>query len=188
MYSQSLSHAHRQTLLSLAANSIRHGFFQREPLPVVLSDHPPELHAWRSTFITLYLHDELQGCIGTLRAFRPLAFDVSSNAYEAAYSDPRARTLSESHLSEIKIHISVLSTLEPVSAGSEDELLAQVRPGIDGLIMRDLGRSGTLLPSVWENIPDAREFIQHVKRKAGYPPAYWSGSIQWFRYTTEYFG
>ena len=67
----------------------------------------------------------------------------------------------------------------------EQDLLAQLRPGIDGLIIEDHGRRGTFLPSVWQSLPQREDFLRHLKAKAGLPEQYWSDSIRCYRYTTE---
>jgi len=69
----------------------------------------------------------------------------------------------------------------------EADLLAQLRPGVDGLILRAGAHQGTFLPSVWEQLPRREDFLAHLKVKAGLPPDYWSDDIQVWRYTTEEF-
>jgi hypothetical protein len=86
------------------------------------------------------------------------------------------------------VQISVLSPPEPLAFASEAELLALLRPGVDGLILDDRGRRGTFLPSVWAQLPEAREFLAHLKRKAGLPADHWSATLTVARYTTESFG
>ena len=72
---------------------------------------------------------------------------------------------------------------EPLAARSEEEALAAIRPGIDGLILEFGGHRGTFLPQVWEQLADPREFLAHLKHKAGLPPAFWSPDIRLWRYT-----
>ncbi len=49
----------------------------------------PELCELGATFVTLERNDRLLGCVGTLRAHRPLAIDVAEHALAAAFDDPR---------------------------------------------------------------------------------------------------
>ena len=70
---------------------------------------------------------------------------------------------------------------------SEADLLKQLRPGVDGLILEEDGYRGTFLPSVWESLPRPEQFLQHLKLKAGLPSDYWSGTLRVQRYTTESF-
>lgn len=184
MYSES----ERQTLLELARASIRHGLAQQEALRVNEADHVPALREMRATFVTLHRNGELQGCIGMLRATRPLVRDVSENAYAAAFEDPRGVDLSAATIEELAIHISVLTPPEELKVASEEELLKTIRPGVDGLILEVHGRRGTLLPSVWESLPEPRAFVNHVKVKAGLPENYWSAELKASRYQTESFG
>jgi len=147
----------------------------------------PELQEERASFVTLTIDGNLRGCIGMLEACRPLVEDVAENACAAAFADPRFEPLSEREFRQIDIHISVLSPPEEMEFNSEADLLAQLRPGVDGLILQDGGRRGTFLPSVWEELPDADLFLMHLKMKAGLPTTHWSDTLRVFRYTAEYF-
>jgi AmmeMemoRadiSam system protein A len=176
---------HRDTLIKLAHDSIAYGLQHREILPVNITDYPEELQTLRATFVTLLLHKELRGCIGTLETIRPLVADVVHNAYAAAFNDHRFMPLTEAEFPQLEIHISILSPAEAVQFTSEQELLQQIQPGIDGLILEAEGRRGTFLPSVWESLPDKQQFLQHLKNKAGLPQDYWSEQIKIWRYHTE---
>ncbi len=177
----------RSLLLQIAEASIRHGLRYGRPLPVDPEDHQEALQANRASFVTLQKQGELRGCIGHLEACQPLVRDVAENAYAAAFQDPRFPPLSESEMGDIEIHISVLTPATPMSFSSEAELIAQLRPGRDGLILQEGYKKGTFLPSVWESLPEPAEFIRHLKRKAGLPGSYWSESLKVFRYETESF-
>jgi len=82
----------------------------------------------------------------------------------------------------------VLSPPEPLHFASEEELLAQLRPGEDGLILHFRHHRGTFLPSVWEHLTDPYVFLAQLKQKAGLPLDFWSPELRVERYTTEYFG
>ena len=177
--------AHAKTLLDLARASICHGLAAGEPPRLTNSDMPEDLRTPGAAFVTLTLDGQLRGCIGSLQAYRPLAADVSDNAYNAAFRDPRFPPLTPAEFDRLKVHISILTPSEPLEFTSEDDLLAQLRPGIDGLIIAAAGRRGTFLPSVWEQLPDRRDFLRHLKLKAGLPPDYWSDDVEVWRYATE---
>ncbi len=178
----------RRLLLDLARRSIAHGLDQGGPLPIDPADYPEPLCARLAAFVTLNLGGKLRGCIGHLEAVEPLVRDVADNAYAAAFRDPRFAPLAHRELPDLEIHISVLTPPEPMSFTSEADLLAQIRPGIDGLILTDGQARGTFLPSVWESLPKARDFLNQLKRKAGLPTNHWSDRVQVARYTTESFG
>lgn len=185
--SETYSPEHRRVLLEVAAASIEFGFAEQRALEVDAQKHPPQLTEFRNTFVTLYARGEFQGCIGSMRPIAPLVQDVAKNAYFAAFMDRRVAPLNRADFTALKISISVLSAPEPIAFVDEDDLIRKVRPGIDGLIVHEQGQSGTLLPSVWEHLPDPRDFVRHVKAKAGLPTSYWSTSIRYMRYTTEAF-
>jgi hypothetical protein len=175
--------AHEQhLLLHVARDSIAHGLEHRCPLPVNAREYPTPLQEPRATFVTLHADNNLRGCIGTLEARQPLVQDVAHNAYAAAFSDPRFPSLRAHELATLTIHISVLTPPEDMDVRSEADLLRQLRPGIDGLILRDGARRGTFLPAVWESLPDAREFVRHLKRKAGMSENDWPPTVSVQRY------
>ncbi len=176
--------SHKQQLLQLAGDSIRKGLCG-ETLSVRASDYPEPLRLLRATFVTLHVDEMLRGCIGTLEARRTLVEDVASNAYGAAFRDTRFSALTWAEYERLDIHISVLSLPEPMQFSSEADLLAQLRPRVDGLVIEESFYRGTFLPSVWEQLPDPREFLRSLKRKAGLPADYWSNSLRVQRYTTE---
>ncbi|MDO9163895.1 MAG: AmmeMemoRadiSam system protein A [Methylococcaceae bacterium] len=184
----SLNKEQQQQLLALAKRSIEHGLQTDLPLPINLEDFPPELREKRATFVTLEKHHHLRGCIGMLEAIRPLAEDVAENAFAAAFDDPRFPPLNIHELNDLEIHLSILSASEPMSFNSEQDLLSQLKPGIDGVILQEGQRRGTFLPSVWEQLPEPKQFLRHLKQKAGFSPDYWSDSLQVFRYWVEAIG
>ncbi len=182
-----LSTDNRHLLRDLAYKSIKHGLETGQALKIDLAQYPAELQKKKATFVTLHRNKELRGCIGILKPVRPLAEDVAYNAWAAAFSDSRFMPLNAGELDDLDIHISILGTPEEMNFTSEDDLVKQIRPGIDGLIMEEGFNKGTFLPSVWESLTDSREFLRHLKLKAGLPANYWSDNIKVMRYTVEEF-
>lgn len=175
----------KQILLDLAKSSILHGLQTGQPLKIDAADFPPELLELSATFVTLHKNHELRGCIGMLKAVRPLAEDIAENAFAAAFRDHRFPPLAADEFEQLVIHVSILTQPEPISFDSEEDLLAQLQPGVDGLIIEENGRRGTFLPSVWEALPNRKQFLRHLKQKAGLPADYWSDSLRFYRYRTE---
>jgi AmmeMemoRadiSam system protein A len=178
----------QRLLLDLAAQSIRHGLRHGVPLAIDLADYPERLRALRCAFVTLQRGGSLRGCIGALIAEKPLVEDVAAHAFAAAFEDPRFPPLMERELDDLTIEISVLHPPIPFPVASEAELLRQLRPHRDGLILKEGWRRATFLPSVWESLPEPREFLAHLKMKAGLSPDYWSDTLRFERYATTSFG
>jgi AmmeMemoRadiSam system protein A len=176
----------QQQLLEIARESIQEGLERGQPLTVEVDPDTP-LASPGACFVTLKLDGQLRGCIGSLEAFRPLITDVAENAYAAAFQDPRFSPLTKPELDRLDLSLSVLTPAELMTFNSQEDLLAQLQPGIDGLILQEGNRRGTFLPSVWESLPEANRFLSHLKLKAGLPEDYWSDSVQVSRYATESF-
>ncbi len=180
-----LTDAQRNLLKTIARESIRSGLTQGQPLAVDLDEVDETLRRPAASFVTLNLHGRLRGCIGSLQAVRPLAQDVAHNAWAAAFQDHRFPPLTAEEFPDIDIHISLLSEPEPMEVTSEEELLRQLRPGKDGLILEDGPYRATFLPQVWESLPEPERFVAELKMKAGLSPEYWSDTIRFSRYTVD---
>lgn len=181
-----LSGEDRRTLVQLARASIESGLHSRK-LYLEPSEYSASLQRPGASFVTIRVLEELRGCIGSIEARRVLVVDVVKNAYAAAFSDPRFSALTSKEFGDLSVHISVLSEPQELRFTSEDDLIGQLRPGIDGVILEEGSCRATYLPSVWNALPDAREFLGQLKLKAGLPADYWSKRIQIRRYTTESF-
>jgi MEMO1 family protein len=141
------------------------------------------LHEIGATFVTLVRHGKLRGCIGTLQAHRKLLVDVRANAKAAAFLDPRFEPLTATELRTTRIEVSLLTPPETIGFSSQEEAIALLRPGIDGVILEYGEKRGTFLPQVWEQLPDARTFFAHLKQKAGLQPDFWADGMRLSRYT-----
>ena len=175
----------KQILLKIANEAIKFGLEKHQVLPIKLEDYPENLRTNGASFVTLEINKQLRGCIGTLEAYQPLIQDIAQNAYAAAFRDPRFLPLTAEEYLNLSKHISILSKPVKMSFTSEEDLLKQIRPGVDGLILADRGYRGTFLPSVWESLPQPELFLQHLKLKAGLPEDYWSETLTVERYTVE---
>jgi AmmeMemoRadiSam system protein A len=176
----------RDTLLEVARASIEHSLRTGRPLPVDVAAFAPELREPRATFVTLRSPGgALRGCIGEFEAQLPLVASVADRARAAAFSDPRFPPLRADELECLAIHISVLLPLVPIAASSEDELVAQLRPNVDGVLIDDGFRRATFLPAVWESLREPRAFLRELRRKAGISPDSWPVTLRAWRYAVE---
>jgi AmmeMemoRadiSam system protein A len=135
-----------------------------------------------ATFVTLKHAGELRGCIGTLKPVRPLHADVRANALAAAFRDPRFPPLAVDEYEVTSVEVSLLSADEPVVVADEAELVARLRPGVDGVVLEYGYHRATFLPQVWESLPEPRAFLAALKRKAGLPGDFWSPRVNVSRY------
>ena len=173
------------SLLRLARGSIDYGLVHSKPLPVDCKAVPVPLTETRATFTTLHAEGKLRGCCGTLEATQPLAKDVAYSAFQAAFRDPRFDPVAGDELDAISLEVSVLSPMEPIAVADEADLLGQLTPGIDGLVMIEGWRRATFLPKVWESLPEPEQFLAHLKVKCGLPGNYWSEQLEFQRYRTS---
>ena len=135
-----------------------------------------------ATFVTLTQDDELRGCIGTLEPCRPLGIDVRENSLAAAFRDPRFPPLSAGEFGRTAFEVSLLSPSEAVRFVDAAQLAAQLRPGVDGVILEYGSRRATFLPQVWDTLTEPRDFLVALKRKAGLPDDFWDAAVNVRRY------
>lgn len=138
-----------------------------------------------SAFVTLRLAGHLRGCIGTIESYRSLGEDVTGNARTAAFSDPRFRPLAVDEYAGIVLEVSVLSLPQAMTYADEADLLAQLRPGLDGLLLEADSQRGTFLPQVWGELSEPAEFLGHLKAKIGLARDGWDRDWRFFRYTVR---
>lgn len=182
---QEFQTAERKILIQAARDSILRGLAHENSYTININQYAEQLRQPRACFVTLHINNRLRGCIGSLLAHQPLILDVIQNANNAAFKDPRFPPLTADEYPDLTLEISVLSAPQAMHFTSEEDLLQQIRPGIDGLILSDNGHRGTFLPSVWEQLPERSDFLKHLKSKAGLPTNYWSNTIQIENYTAE---
>ena len=173
--------AHAPMILELARAAIENAFAKGpgvavpNPLPDLLAENG-------AVFVTLKIEGQLRGCIGSPIAWRALGQDLVNNACKAAFQDPRFPPLRPEEWPEVELSVSVLTPPVPMDIRDETDLLAQLRPHQDGLIIEDGGRRALFLPSVWEAVPNPREFLGHLKLKAGMAADHWSPGFKASRF------
>jgi AmmeMemoRadiSam system protein A len=146
------------------------------------------LHVHSGTFVTLKIGGQLRGCIGSLVGREPLVEGVRSNVINAAFHDPRFRRLTNKELDRVSIEVSVLTAPQPLAYSDPEDLIAKLRPGIDGVTIRKGEAGSTFLPQVWEQLPDHESFLSHLCKKAGLPADAWhSGDLDVEIYQVQYF-
>ena len=147
--------------------------------------YPPALRVPAACFVTLLKEGGLRGCVGAFEARDPLVLAAARNAVRAAFHDTRFPPLTREEARGIHLEISILSRPEPLGVADEAALLSALRPGVDGLILRQGGRTATFLPSVWEQLPDPVQFVRHLKAKGGWNPDGWPEGMCCERYTAR---
>lgn len=178
-----LSLPQQKELLRIARKTIADSCRQGLPPGTSEGNFPPTFYEHRATFVTLLKQGDLRGCIGSLQIRRPLIEDIIYNAFAAAFRDTRFHPVSQAELTEIDVEISILSPLSEMSVSSEGDLLKQLIPGQDGLVIENADYLATFLPQVWEELPTAKQFLQHLKQKAGMPLDFWPDDIKCSRYS-----
>jgi AmmeMemoRadiSam system protein A len=168
-----LSPEERGVLLDVARQAIQQAA-RGAPLPALdLEALPLRLRQPGATFVTLTRRGQLRGCIGALEAKKPLAIDVQEHALAAAFYDYRFPPLSLEEVPEIRIEISYLTPSQPLLYEDPTELAFKIRPGIDGVILREGTRRATFLPQVWDKIPDPEMFLDQLCIKMGHRAGAW---------------
>jgi AmmeMemoRadiSam system protein A len=176
---QEFSPAERRLLLTLAHESIAAALEQRAFEAVPPSPHLAEK---RGAFTTLHLSGKLRGCIGYVFSSQSLYRTVAETAKSAAFDDPRFQPVTPEEAAELKIEISVLSPLRPITA-------EEVVIGKHGLVVIQGNRRGLLLPQVpvewgW----DRETFLSQTSQKAGLAPDAWQHGAELQAFTAEVFG
>ncbi len=173
MKENNLTPQEKETLLKVARESLELGLRGKKLPPLDEAARTPLLQADGVCFVTLTKGGKLRGCIGALEPYQPLVEDVREHALAAAQNDYRFPTVRPEELVEIEIEISRLTLPVPLQYEDANDLLAKLRPNVDGVVLKDGHRRATFLPQVWEQLPDPREFLSHLCQKMGRDADLW---------------
>ena len=178
----------QKTLLTLAREAITCTVHRQDLPPVDPNAVPEVLRRDGASFVTLTKHGQLRGCIGSLEPRRSLVLDVRENAVSAALHDPRFPPVSAEELDVLRIEISVLSIPQLLPYDGPDDLIAKLRPGVDGVVIERGWHRSTFLPQVWEKLPSPHQFLEHLCLKAHLPTdAYHHPGLDVYTYQVEKF-
>jgi AmmeMemoRadiSam system protein A len=168
-----LNKTEQDILLTIARQALENAV-RGEPLPPIeLDDLPAPLQELGASFVTLTIAGNLRGCIGALDPYQPLAIDVQAHAVAAALQDYRFPRVKPAELPHIHIEVSALTPRTRLDYQRPQDLVARLRPNIDGVILQDGFRKATFLPQVWDKLPDPEDFLSHLCMKMGVPGDLW---------------
>jgi AmmeMemoRadiSam system protein A len=186
----SLTEAQGQLLVRLARQTIARRLGRAVDAAGIgaRAEREPAFQRRSGTFVTLKIGGCLRGCIGSLAAEETIVEGVRRNALNAAFSDCRFSPLTVEEFEQVTIEVSILTPPVPLAYRDADDLLARLRPGGHGVILRQ-GRCGaTFLPQVWEQLPRPDAFLNHLCLKAGLGCDAWCrGDVQVSTYQVVYF-
>lgn len=181
---RSLNTADGQILLSLARHSLTSTLVDGHPPPLA-SSYPTWVHEPAASFVTLRLEGRLRGCLGSLEARRSLFDDLCHNAAAAGTRDPRFAPLVAEQLGQVQLEVTVLGAALEMVFLDEADVLAQLRPGIDGVVLHYGAKNATFLPQVWDSLPQPADFLNQLKLKAGWSADFWHPEIKISRYSVQ---
>jgi AmmeMemoRadiSam system protein A len=177
-----LTEKEKEVLLDIVKKTIA-GRLNNKNLPKISVDSKT-LQEKRGAFVTLKKRGHLRGCIGYIKAVKPLWETVQEMAVAAAFHDPRFPSLKPEEFKDLSLEISVLSPLQRI----EDINVIEV--GKHGLYIVRGYNSGLLLPQVaieygW----DRETFLKETCYKAGLPPQAWMDKeTEIYIFSADYFG
>jgi AmmeMemoRadiSam system protein A len=180
-----IAREHGESLVRVAFASIDHGLAHGKALAVDPLDYPPELGAEGPSFVTLRRKGALLGCIGHVKACRPLVVDVADNAFAAANRDNRFSPVSRDDRRELAVSVTLIGPHTEMAFADEDDLSAQLRVGEDGLIIENGGRRAVFLPQVWSAIPEPKRFLSQLKLKMGLAADEWHAGFRAWRFAAQ---
>jgi AmmeMemoRadiSam system protein A len=163
----SLSVEEKLVLLSLAREALECAVRNRNLPAAGETRLTPLLRANGASFVTLTIRGQLRGCIGSLQPYQALYEDVREHAIDAAIHDYRFTPVRPNELSQIQVEVSRLTLPQKLEYIDQSDLLAKLRPSVDGVILRDGSHRATFLPQVWEQIPDKTDFLNQLCVKMG---------------------
>ena len=174
--------SNQEDLLRIAAQSIVTGFERGRSIRLRESRYPEALREKGMTLVNLYYNGALRGSAGSNEPTRSFLEDIAENAYAAGFSDFRFIPLDEEEIKDAEITISFLTPPRQIRFDSEEDLLTKITPQKDGLILKERSNRALFPPQIWETFSSPKEFLSHLKQKAGLPADYWSPTVKIYRF------
>jgi len=176
-------------LLRLARRTIEKYLQNKNIIQLEDSELTKTLLDKRATFVTLNKNHNLRGCIGDLEPQKSLYQSVIDNSLASAFLDPRFPPVKEDELKDIIIEISILSPLKKLQKfNSLTDFLQYLNDKKPGLFIKKGSLQATFLPQVWEELPEAKNFMTQLCLKAGLEPNEWQNlNLEMFEYEVEKF-
>jgi AmmeMemoRadiSam system protein B/AmmeMemoRadiSam system protein A len=178
-------HGHRASVATSVARAALASLFGG-PAPT-RPEGEPWLEEPRACFVSLHRRGALLGCCGALEPRASLFEEIVRCARLAGSEDSRFDPVAAAELPELDVEVSALSPLQPLAAEDEEEAARRLRPGVDGLYLVAGSHHATFIPAVWDQLPDPRAFLHHLRSKAGLAGG-WRPDTRLFRFTAVRYG
>ena len=181
---------HGNMLVALARHSISQKLALTKTVPMPdLSDIPDTLlNEKRGVFVTLHKKGQLRGCIGNIEPEKSVLEGVRENAVHAAFDDTRFAPLTKEEFDLIDIEVSLLTPPRKMRFSNAREMLDQITPFADGVIVEKNRNRATFLPQVWEQLPGPESFLGQLCLKAGCDTDAWqTGDLDLYTYQVQSF-
>jgi AmmeMemoRadiSam system protein A len=176
---ENLTKDDKNFLLDFARKSMKSYLLDKKVLEI--PKVPGNLQEKRGVFVTLQENHELRGCIGYIEPIYSIIQAVRDNAIAAATKDVRFLPVSLDEVDKLKIEISILTK-------PESTMFAEIKPGIDGVIIENEGNQATYLPQIWGNFKLPKDFFASLCLKADLPSdAYLDKKTKLYTYKAEVF-
>ncbi|MCU4674420.1 AmmeMemoRadiSam system protein A [Catenovulum sp. 2E275] len=169
----------KQHILSVVTDSLAYAFENNgNRLPEHLIPKHPLLAEPLACFVSLSAKSVLRGCVGTTFTTERLDTNIAWYTHEAAFHDPRFDPIDSKELTQLSTAVSVMTKPLPLAVTSENDLLEQLIPFKDGLMIQYGQLSGIFLPCQWQSYPQPDEFLYQLKLKAGWPDHGWTKAMK----------
>lgn len=186
-----ISEKEGEVLLKIARQSIFNAFSELGDNPleeIKMSLSKSILEDNRGIFVSLHKKGRLRGCIGNIEPVKTIFEGIVDNARHAAFKDSRFNPMGEEELNETQIEISILTRPRKLEYQNTDDLISQLTPGVDGVIIEKGHNRATFLPQVWDQLKRTEDFLGHLCRKAGLQTTEWqTGALDVSTYQVQLF-
>jgi uncharacterized protein len=124
-------------------------------------------------FVSVYVGNDLRGCIGNYRTFEPLYLNIINNAVSAITQDFRFSPISLLDIPKLKVEVTVLSDPKAYHPTDNNRLIIYLKDNQPGLILEGNEHKALFLPQVWEQLPEPENFLSELCLKANLNADYW---------------
>jgi AmmeMemoRadiSam system protein A len=160
-----------------------------QAFPPDVNTLPQALKEHGSCYVSVYINEDLRGCMGSFCAWQPLGIDVADSAIQAVTEDNRFPPIKPYELQYMRVIVSVLSLPERIFVREPQALLSSFEEGRHGMIISTaFGHIALLLPLAWEQYRSKESFFEAICTKANLPAnAWYTKDVAVYRFETQIF-
>ncbi len=186
-----LNNEDKSSILKVAKKTIAYAMRYDKIMPIEIESFSDILRTPWGLFVTIETEKNTNiyksrslGSKGSVKSTYPLIKGVVEYSYGAGFKDERFYPLNIERVENFTLNISICSIPLAINCSSDMDIIRQLVPYKDGILLEVNDVKSSFSPNVWKLLPRAKDFWLNLRKKANLRTGVWSDSFKISRYYT----